>query len=86
MAEVVENLVELGGDLLVYRARYAHAPWLGQLLYPCRQIDAVTVNIVPVPYYFAEVNANPELQALIFGQLRISRRHLTLEFDGRVNR
>jgi hypothetical protein len=86
MAKIIESLVNLSGHLLVYRARYAYATWFGQLLYPCRQVDVITINIASVVYDFTQVNANPEFQALIFSQFCISRRHLPLEVDGGINR
>jgi len=86
MAEVIESLVNFSGHLLVYRARYAYTAWFGQILNSCRQINAITINIVSVVYDFAQVDTNPELQALILGQFCVPRKHLTLEFDRGVDR
>ncbi len=61
MAKIIESLVNLSGHLLVYGAGYAYTARFGQLLYPCRQVDVITINIAPVVYDFTQVDANPEL-------------------------
>jgi hypothetical protein len=86
MAKVLECVLTVSPSLLVCRARYTYAAWLSQLLNPRCQIDAFTIYIVPVVYDFAQVDANPELQARIFGQFCVPRKHLTLEIVGDANR
>ena len=86
MTQVVERQLVICANLLVYRARYAYTARFGQFLNSCRQIDAITINIVPVVYDFAKVDTNPELQALAFGQLCVPGEHLTLKIDSGVNR
>jgi hypothetical protein len=86
MTDVIESLVNLPANLLVYRARNAYTTWFRQLLYSCGQIDAIAIDVVSVAYYFTQVDTNPEHQALGFSQFLISRGHLPLKVDGGFNR
>ncbi len=59
--------------MVAYRARDADAAGFGQCLQPCRDIDAVAVNVVAVGDDVAEIDPDAERDALVFGRLSALR-------------
>ena len=56
---------------------------IGQGFEPGRNIDAVTVNIITFNQHFAEIDADTELDALIFRSFRFPRNHCMLNINRR---
>ena len=60
LAQIGELDRDLAANLIVSGSRYADASGLGNALKPCRNIDAVTKNIVALDQDVAEVDPDPE--------------------------
>ncbi len=66
-SQVLEDQVELGLDTLVDDVGDANPTRFGQSLQSRSDVDAVTVNVLTVNNDVAEVDADPELEAAVFG-------------------
>lgn len=86
ITEIVEVQLNLSGNLLMDCSRNTHPAWFGKRLNPRSQIDPVAINVAPVVYDLAKIDANPKLQTPVFGQSRIPCRHLALKLNGAANR
>jgi len=67
--------------LIADRARHRDATGFGQRLKARRDIDAVAHDVVAVDDDIAEIDANPERNAIAGGLVCVSRRHCTLNVD-----
>jgi hypothetical protein len=50
LAHVLETEAKLVAHLIVHDARNHDAAGMGQCLQPCRHIDAITEDVIPVDY------------------------------------
>ena len=81
-----EGEVDLALDLAVDAPRQPHAAGLAQALDPRRHVDAVAVDRVAVDDHVAEVDADPEADALVFRDIGILLQHGALDRDGGLDR
>ena len=82
LAHVLEAEAELVADLIVHDARNHDAAGIGERLQPGRHVDAVAVNIVPVDYDVADVDADAEFNALVRRHFGVALDHSALNVDG----
>ena len=66
-------------DLLAHRRRDADLLGLGQSLQPRRDIDAVAEQIVAARHHVAQIEADPELDLPILGEIAIAARGHALD-------
>ena len=83
LAEVLEVAAELALEVVVGRARDHHAARLGELLEAGGDVHPVAVEVaVGLADHVAEVDADPEADALLFGHARLALGHALLDQDG----
>jgi hypothetical protein len=68
--------------MVAHRARNADPTRLRQRLEPCRDVDAVAVNVAVLRDHVAEVDADPEVHSLVRRHLYIAPGHTLLYLDG----
>src|SRR6266568_5621967 len=61
LAKVLELGVNPAWSIVVYAARYADPSGLGERLKPCRYVDAVAVNILPIDNDVTDIYSDSEL-------------------------
>ena len=86
LAQVLERKVELAAYLVVDLGRDADSAGAGERLDARRDIDAVAVDPVSLDHEVAEIDADPERHAALFGQFCIARSQFRLEGEGRFDR
>src|SRR4029077_6260657 len=64
----------------------ADAAGVGKLLEPRRDVDAFAMPVSALHNHFAEIDSDPNLDALILGQSGIPLSHSALDVDGALNR
>ena len=57
-------------------------PGDGQPLQPCRDVDAVAVNVAAVGDHVAEIDPDAKAQAPLLGEVQIAVGHRALNFAG----
>ena len=67
-------------------ARDADAARRGQPLQPCRDVDAVAVNVAAVGDHVAEIDPDAKAQAPLLGEVQIAVGHRALNFAGAAHR
>ena len=72
LAHRLEAEGELLLDLLRHLARHADAAGLGQLLEPGGDVDALAVAVLALDDHLAQIDADPDLDALIVGTCGIA--------------
>src|SRR5262249_12535090 len=80
-AEVVARQPQLAFHLFVNTSGDADAAGFGQSLQPRRDIDAVTEQVVVIDHDVAEVDADPDLHAVILRQVEGSFSQVILNLD-----
>src|SRR5580700_5740245 len=65
IAEKLEWNVEFALQWVVGSAGYENAPGLGELFETGRDVDPVAIEVGPVDYHIAEVDADPEVKRLV---------------------
>ena len=70
LADVVEADIEAPMHLLAHRSRHTDATWLGKRLQSRRHVDAIAGDVGAINDDVAEVDTNPELEAL-YGRPRL---------------
>jgi hypothetical protein len=68
------------------RARDADAPRRRQRLQPCRDVDAIAVNVVAVGDHVAEIDPDAKAQAALLGKIEIAVGHRALDFGRTAHR
>jgi len=84
--EVLESQAQLVEHIVADRAADANAAGLRQRLQTRRDVDAVTKNIVVIDDDVADVDADPEVDALLGRQTRIPLGHAALHVDRAAHR
>src|SRR5215475_2626314 len=69
-------------DMVAHSARNADPTRLRQCLEPCRDVNAVAVNIAVLRDHVAEVDADPKVHSLVRRHLHIEQGHTLLHLDG----
>ncbi len=85
-SNVRESVGQPVADVVAHRARDADATRLGQGLQPRRDVYPVAENIVAVDNDVAEIDSDPESDALLFGLLGSAVEHRPLDLDGAADR
>src|SRR6266478_3535722 len=70
-AKVVVTQGELVADLFMHFPGDTDTAGLGETLQPCRDIDPVTVDLIALDHYVAEVDADAEFHTALRWQLRV---------------
>ena len=86
LPHVLEGIREAVADMVANRARNANLAGLRQRFQSSRDIDAVAVNITPVPDDVAEVDPHTELDAPRLGDVSVSLGHRLLHLDRAAHR
>ena len=73
-------------DLVRHLTGDANAPGIGELLKPRGDVDALAVPVRPLDNHLAEVDADPHVDTVIFGQANVSLRHPALDVGGAFDR
>jgi hypothetical protein len=81
LAHWFEAQRELVFDMVDNRPGNGDASWLGQLLEPCRNIDAVAVAVFFLDDHIAEIDADPQIDALAGNEPIIPFGHAALKAD-----
>jgi hypothetical protein len=81
LAEIVEAETQLVAHLVAHHARHQNAAGFGQSLQPRRDIDAVAKNVVAVDDHVADIDPDPEIDALVRGDVGVALEHAALDFD-----
>ena len=79
LAQVLEAEVELAADLVVHLAGDADTAWLGQAFQPGGDVDPVAVDVLALDDHVADVDADPEPDALGRGQVQLAPGHALLD-------
>ena len=82
LAHVLEAEAQLVSHLVVDIARNQNAARLSERLQPCRDVDAVAIDIVAVADDVADINTDTELNAALGWHLGVTLGHTALDFDG----
>jgi hypothetical protein len=80
LAQILEGEIELLAHLVAHDSADADPAGLGQGFEACRDIDAVAVDVAPVPDDVAEIDAHAEPDAALFGHLGLAVGHAALDF------
>jgi hypothetical protein len=67
-------------------ARDADAARRRQCLQPCRDVDAVAVNVAAVGDHVAEIDPDAKSEAPLLGEIQIAVGHRALNFAGAAHR
>src|SRR5207245_5866759 len=81
LAQILKAEIELVAHLVAHDAADADAARLGQGFEPCRDIDAVAVDVALVDDDVAQIDADAELDAALLGDAVIAQGHLALQLD-----
>jgi hypothetical protein len=73
-------------DLVRHLAGNADAAGVGKLLEPRGDVDAFAMPVRALHDHFAEVDSDPNLDALILGQSGVPPSHSALDVDGALDR
>jgi hypothetical protein len=79
LASEIEGPIELALQMVIGRARHHQAAWLGQLLQPRRDIDAIAIDIAIHQRHIAQIEPNPKHNALGLRQSGVVRGHGLLD-------
>ena len=79
LAQVREAEVELAADLVVHLAGDADTAWLGHAFQPGGDVDPVAVDVLALDDHVADVDADPEPDALGRGQVQLAPGHARLD-------
>ena len=87
LAAVDEGVLDAQLDQVAHRARHGDAAGLGQRLDAGGKIDAVAEDVLVflVDDHLAEMDADAEHHALVFGQRLVEARHAFLDVDRRAD-
>ena len=85
LAQIGELDIDFAADLIIGRSRDADATGFGDACQPCRDIDAVAENVVTLDQDVAEVDPDPEGDALVLGDIRIAVDGALVEFPSVVD-
>jgi hypothetical protein len=86
LAQILKAEIDFVADLVADDAADADPARLGQSFQPCRDIDAVAVNILLVDDDIAEIDADAEFDAALFGNTVIAQGQLALQLDSAAHR
>jgi len=86
LPHVFEPIGELVANLVAHHPRDADAPGLGQCLQPGSDIDPVAEDVVAVDDHVAEIDADPECDALVLGYVGLTVDHCPLHLDSATDR
>jgi hypothetical protein len=78
LAHILEGEVELAGGILLHPRRHAYPSGLGQRFQPSGNINSVAEDIPVLDHDVAHVDANAELDALVWGRRHIALSHPSL--------
>src|SRR4029453_9015918 len=81
LAQILEGQIQLVAHLIVHDLAYADPAGFGEAFEPCRNVDAIAVNIVAVDDDVAEVDAEAELDAMVRRHVRVASLHRVLDLD-----
>ena len=81
LAQEVGAERQLAPDLVVNAAGDVDAAGLGQRLQAGGDVDAIAEQVIALDHHVAEVDADPELEPPVLGQLAISGREFLLDLD-----
>jgi len=84
--DVLESVGEPVADMVANRARDAHAAGLRQNLQACCDVDAVAVDVVALDDYVAEIDPDPEVNALVLRDFGVAVDHRPLDLGGAADR
>jgi hypothetical protein len=84
-AQVLEIDCDLGLDLVVDIACDADAAGLGYCLQPGGDINPVSVDVVALDDYVADVDAHAVSDAMVFWDISVAQAHGSLHIDGEAH-
>src|SRR5215216_2204682 len=85
-AHIFKIEAEFVAHLIVHDPRHHNATGRGERLQPCRNVDAVPVDIVVIADDIADIDAYAELDAALGWHLGIALNHATLNIDRATHR
>src|SRR5271167_2834741 len=86
LSQVLEVKWHLVADLVAHGSGYADATRLGQLLEPCRHIDAVAMNVLALDDDVTKIDTHAIDDLLVFGLAGIALTHRSLHRDRAADR
>ena len=81
LAQILEDQIQLVAHLIAHDFAYADPTGFGQAFEPCRDVDAIAINIVAVYDNVAEVDADAELDAMVRRHIHIAVLYRALDLD-----
>src|SRR5262245_29097569 len=81
LAHIVEFKSKFVLYLVVYDARDQDAAGIGQCFQPCCDVNAVPINVVTIDDNIANIDADPELNAIFRRDFAVAVKHATLNVD-----
>ena len=75
-------LLDFPGDF----AGNTNAAGVGELFEPCGDVDALAIAVVALDDHFAEIDADTDPNALVFGKVGIALGHAALQADSAFDR
>jgi hypothetical protein len=86
LPDVFQGIREPVADMVAHRARDADPAGFRYRLQPCRDVDAVAVNVVVIRNDISEIDPDTEGYVLVLGYRRIAVDHSALHLDGAAHR
>ncbi len=86
LAGILEGQSQPVADLLAHRPRDADAARVGQVFEASRDVDGIAVEVLVVDDHIAEVDPDPETEALVLWEIGVAVDHALLHFDRPAHR
>ena len=82
LAHVFKTTIEPSLNLVADDCGNTYAAWCRQPLQPCRNIDAIAVDVAVGDHDVAEIDADAKFHPLVFLDRRVAVGHIALHRDG----